>query len=147
MMDAMRAADADRDRVTAALRDEMAIGRITLEEFEERLSGVYAAKTWSDLRALTSDLPVNITFDGEVKSTAPDPRHAPQAGPPMQAMPGEPPVHRGPRFSPFMIIPLVALGIAVAHGAFGALIPMAIIVFLVLGGITRGRRRYHYRTR
>jgi hypothetical protein len=46
-----------------------------------------------------------------------------------------------------MIIPLIALGIAVAHGSFGALIPMAIIVFLVLGGIGRSRRRYHYRMR
>ncbi|HEY3686660.1 MAG TPA: DUF1707 domain-containing protein [Streptosporangiaceae bacterium] len=143
----MRAADADRDRVTAALREEMAVGRITMEEFEERLSGVYAAKTWDDLRALTSDLPVNITFDGEVNAPAAGPMRAPQAGPPMEALPGRPPMRRGPHFAPFMIIPLIGLGIAVAHGAFGALIPIAVIVFLVLGGIGRGRRRYHYRTR
>lgn len=152
-MDGMRAADADRERVAAALREEMAVGRLTMEEFEERISNVYAAKTWDELRAQTSDLPVDITFDGEVRQprpAAPAPGPMAQDGPPLDQRHGGPPAFRGLRFSPFLLIPLVALGIGVAHGAFGALIPMAIIFWIILGsGVRHARRRggYHYRTR
>jgi hypothetical protein len=53
----MRAADADRDRAAEMLRSAAAEGRITFEELDERVSQVYAAKTFADLRAITSDLP------------------------------------------------------------------------------------------
>jgi hypothetical protein len=53
----LRAADADRDRVAEMLRRSAAEGRITFEELDERISQVYAAKTFADLQALTSDLP------------------------------------------------------------------------------------------
>ena len=39
-----RASDADRDR-TAALREHLAVGRLTIEESDERLDQAYAAKT------------------------------------------------------------------------------------------------------
>ena len=54
----MRASDQDRDAVVAVLRDAFTAGRITLDEFEERTSSAYASKTWGELRALTTDLPV-----------------------------------------------------------------------------------------
>ena len=41
---ALRASDADRDRVTAALQAVFAEGRLTMPELEERLAGVYAAR-------------------------------------------------------------------------------------------------------
>ena len=41
----IRASDADRDRTAAALREHLAAGRLTTEEFDERLDKVYAAKT------------------------------------------------------------------------------------------------------
>lgn len=53
----MRASDGDRDKVAAALREHHAEGRLTLDEFNERLELVYLGKTMGDLRKLTVDLP------------------------------------------------------------------------------------------
>lgn len=53
----LRVADADRDRAAEVLRQAAAEGRITFDELDERVSLAYAAKTFADLEALTSDLP------------------------------------------------------------------------------------------
>ena len=53
----MRASDADREAVADALRDAHAEGRLTLEEFEERLDATLAAKTIGELAVVTKDLP------------------------------------------------------------------------------------------
>jgi len=53
----IRASDADRDRTAAALREHLAAGRLTTEEFDERLDKVYAAKTLGELDDLMADLP------------------------------------------------------------------------------------------
>ena len=53
----MRAADADRDQTAELLRRAAAEGRISFEELDERIGRAYAAKTFADLQALTSDLP------------------------------------------------------------------------------------------
>src|SRR5450631_314408 len=55
----LRVADADRERVTLELREHMLAGRLTSEEFEERLGGVYEARTQADLDALRADLPMS----------------------------------------------------------------------------------------
>jgi hypothetical protein len=57
----MRASDADRERVAQILHGALAEGRITMEELEERLTTVYAAKTLSDLVPVTLDLPTSST--------------------------------------------------------------------------------------
>ena len=57
MDDRIRASDADRDRVTAELRDHFAAGRITPGELDERLSAALNAKTFGDLRRIMADLP------------------------------------------------------------------------------------------
>ncbi|MFI0348996.1 DUF1707 domain-containing protein [Actinomadura sp. 9N407] len=54
----MRASDTDRDQVAHILRDAAGDGRLTLEELDDRLSAVYAAKTYAELAPLTRDLPV-----------------------------------------------------------------------------------------
>jgi hypothetical protein len=54
----IRASDQERESVVDVLRDAFTDGRLTLDEFEERTSAAYAAKTWSELQELTSDLPV-----------------------------------------------------------------------------------------
>lgn len=54
----IRASDMDREGVVTILRDAHAEGRLTLEEFDERTSAAYAAKTWGELADLTTDLPV-----------------------------------------------------------------------------------------
>ncbi|MFG1707090.1 DUF1707 domain-containing protein [Nonomuraea sp. M3C6] len=53
----MRASDVDRDRVAAILREHTAQGRITMDEFNERLESLYKSKTYGELAKLTADLP------------------------------------------------------------------------------------------
>ena len=53
----LRASDADRERVAALLREHHAEGRLSAEEFNDRLDAVYDAKTQGDLDALLADLP------------------------------------------------------------------------------------------
>jgi hypothetical protein len=53
----IRASDEDRDRTVALLREHHAAGRLTAEEFNERLDKAYQAKTMGDLDALLADLP------------------------------------------------------------------------------------------
>ncbi|MFB9834931.1 DUF1707 SHOCT-like domain-containing protein [Actinoallomurus acaciae] len=64
----MRASDADRDRVAAALREHCAQGRIDVEELNERLEGVYSAKTLGDLGKVTEDLPEEDLYELPVPS-------------------------------------------------------------------------------
>lgn len=54
---AVRASDADRERVAAILRGAAGQGLLTLAEVDERLAAVYAATYVTDLGPLTSDLP------------------------------------------------------------------------------------------
>ena len=54
---ALRASDADRQRVVAALERHTAAGRLTLDEFAHRVGRVFAAVTHGDLAAVTRDLP------------------------------------------------------------------------------------------
>ncbi|GAA3528982.1 DUF1707 domain-containing protein [Nonomuraea rosea] len=74
----MRASDVDRDRVAAILREHAAQGRITMEEFNERLENVYASKTYGELAKVTVDLPdVDLRHrPAKVASSTP----APQGG-------------------------------------------------------------------
>jgi hypothetical protein len=53
----IRASDDDRDRTAALLREHHAVGRLTPEEFNERLDQAFAAKTLGELDDLLSDLP------------------------------------------------------------------------------------------
>jgi hypothetical protein len=53
---AVRASDADRERVAAALRAAFADGRLTMPELDERLAAAYAAQTDADLVTVTQDL-------------------------------------------------------------------------------------------
>jgi hypothetical protein len=53
----MRVSDSDRDQAAEVLREAAGQGRISLDELDERLESVYAAKTYADLAALTHDLP------------------------------------------------------------------------------------------
>jgi hypothetical protein len=54
---ALRASDGDRERTIAALRDHAAEGRLTLEEFADRMSSAYLARLTTDLDELVRDLP------------------------------------------------------------------------------------------
>ena len=60
---AMRASDDDRERTVDVLRDAFGEGLLTLDEFDERTSAAYAARTWGELRTLTEDLPMQPAFE------------------------------------------------------------------------------------
>jgi hypothetical protein len=53
----IRASDADRDRVASLLREHHAAGRLTAEEFNERMDRALEAKTLGELDELMTDLP------------------------------------------------------------------------------------------
>src|ERR1700751_239433 len=53
----LRASDADRERGANGLREAAGDGRLTMDELDERLDAVYAAKTYAELEPITHDLP------------------------------------------------------------------------------------------
>jgi hypothetical protein len=54
----MRVSDVEREQVVGILREQTGAGRLTLQEFEDRLGEVYAAKTERDLQHVLRELPV-----------------------------------------------------------------------------------------
>jgi hypothetical protein len=52
-----RASDDDRSRVVAELERHTADGRLSLDEFSDRVDQVYRAATHDDLARITGDLP------------------------------------------------------------------------------------------
>jgi hypothetical protein len=55
--DNLRASDADRQRVAEQLKAALDEGRLALDEYDDRLQQVYAAKTYADLKVPLADLP------------------------------------------------------------------------------------------
>src|SRR5919204_4927285 len=68
----MRISDAERDHVASILREAAGDGRLDLEELDERLSAVYAAKTYGDLEPITHDLPTSSSAPSPVAASSPD---------------------------------------------------------------------------
>lgn len=66
----MRVSDAERDRVAEVLREAVAEGRLGLDELDERLTGVYAARTYADFAPLVVDLPGGSAVAGSMSGTA-----------------------------------------------------------------------------
>jgi Domain of unknown function (DUF1707)/2TM domain len=72
----LRVGDAERGRVVDQLADHHAAGRLTLEEFEERMAAAWTARTGADLEVLVRDLPA-----------APRPPRRPATGPGVRLRP------------------------------------------------------------
>ena len=53
----MRASSADRERAVDVLKAGFTEGRLTQDEYNDRMGRAYAARTYGDLAALTADLP------------------------------------------------------------------------------------------
>ncbi len=66
----IRASDAERERSIALLRDAVSDGRLTLEEFSDRLGLAQAARTDQDLASLGRDLPDNSAASGDSGAVA-----------------------------------------------------------------------------
>ena len=107
----IRASDQDRDAVVATLRDAYTAGRLTLEEFDERMAAAYASRTWGELRKLTEDLPAQPILGADVPG-----RHLPAttlpAHPPRANGSVPPPAPR--RRRPVAFFPVVALWLVLA---------------------------------
>ena len=105
-----RASDEDRSRTAAALGEHYAAGRLTLEEFQERLDKTYAAATLGELDRLMADLP------GTDLSRLPE-RRAPA---PVQVPAGGSALARRAAWRFWFAISVVALVIWLLGGASGA---------------------------
>lgn len=73
----VRASDADRERIVEQLRQHTAEGRLTMDEFDQRMSAAYEAKTYGDLAQLTRDLPVDLGARSKGVGGVPPWRHTP----------------------------------------------------------------------
>jgi len=54
----MRASDEDRDRTITLIREAYTEGRLTNDEFQQRMEQAQHSRTYGELAALTTDLPV-----------------------------------------------------------------------------------------
>lgn len=144
--DPIRASDADREAVVATLREAYTAGRLTLDEFDERVTAAYAGRTWGELRTLTEDLPVRPLLGADLPdfqqpaSAAlvpvrphPDPEPADEASPPVGPSSRRRPVA--------FLIPLAVWTLLVVHGTAGPEIVFLIIVLFTIGTIMASIRR------
>jgi TM2 domain-containing membrane protein YozV len=86
--DGLRIGTAEREAAVRILSDHMSEGRLTLEEYEERVAVALEARTQADLKPLFTDLPPpHPAF-----MMAPPPMLPPPTGPPMYYPPAPPPM-------------------------------------------------------
>ena len=150
-----RIGDAERDRAVELLREHMAQGRLTTEEFDERLSAALTARTSLDLDPLFTDLP-GPRPGQEVSTTSavPTPPWSPATPVPGPAGASAPvPSAAGPR-NPLLAgltagawpITLLLL-FALPHGwdNFWWLIFIPIVISSVFGKNTHDRREHERR--
>lgn len=143
--DPIRASDADREVVVDTLREAYMAGRLTHDEFDERMSAAYAGRTWGDLRQLTTDLPSQPLLGTDV------PVHdlAPSAGPASLTRPGQetdPELDSAPmparRRPVAILIPLAVWTLLVVHASVTpGVVFLLIAVFAVISIMASIRRR------
>lgn len=161
--DELRIGDAEREHTMAALREHYALGRLTHEEFEERLDQTLAAKTSGDLAAVSADLPGESRDTHGYREPAPqqwhdymgDHRQMHLAHRQMRhemhlKMREERRAwaqrrhhgHRGPGPLPFLLIIGLVFGIA-----FGGFAVLKVLFFVWIAAMVFGaiHRRHHYR--
>ncbi len=74
----MRASDRDRQEVVDRLRGAVEDGRVTMDEYMQRMALAYQAVTFGDLAPLQADLPATGSVQGH-EPDAPRPLAAPRA--------------------------------------------------------------------
>jgi hypothetical protein len=141
--DLIRASDVDREAVVTTLREAYTAGRLTLDEFDERMAAAYAGRTWGDLRALTADLPVQPVLgtdipDRQPSSAAALPSYSPEPEPSQEPRPPVGP----PRRSPVAIlIPIAVWTLLVVHGSVEPGVVFLLIAVFALVSIMASIRR------
>ena len=122
----VRIGDAERDRAIASLGDHFAAGRLTAEEFDQRMDQALKARFNEDLEPLFADLP--RTVEPDVQSNA---NRRPDLHLAWSAM--------------LWMAPLIVIFAVVAAVVLSA--PWLVWVFLwvfLITGLFRRRRRYYY---
>ncbi|MEY9845734.1 DUF1707 and DUF4190 domain-containing protein [Streptacidiphilus sp. MAP5-3] len=94
---AMRAAQADRERTVDVLKAAFAEGRLSSEEYSDRVGAAQSAQTYGQLAALVQDLPVG-PMPTPMSSPLPSAFTAPPALP--YAYPGPPQAYAPPYWPP-----------------------------------------------
>ena len=141
----IRASDQERESVVDILRDAFTDGRLTFDEFEERTAAAYAAKTWAQLRELTSDLPAqpelgtdlstDLDIDLGDRPQAPVPRLVPAPVRPHRSGGGRP-------FDRLLPVLCVWILISAAAGSLDLVAALCIVfVFALAFRIGSGGRR------
>jgi hypothetical protein len=63
----LRVSDSEREQLAGELREHMLAGRLSSDEFEERVAKAYQARTRAQLDELKTDLPMGVaTLQGEL---------------------------------------------------------------------------------
>jgi Domain of unknown function (DUF1707) len=119
----IRASDADRDRVTSMLREHHAAGRLTAEEFHDRMDRALEARTLGELDELMADLPAIDLYQLPDASLRRAPPHLGQS-----LLPADPGGGSPARFAPGT----VAMGVWAA--VTSALIAIWAVAAVVGGG-------------
>ena len=150
----IRASDQDRDVVVSALREAFTAGRLTLEEFDERMTAAYASRTWGELRKLTDDLPSQPVLGADVPDGPGGPGGPCGPGRPGRALPAPPaPAHPSRpggqlppadrrRARPVAFFPLIALWIvlALATQSAHAIVGPGVVLVIALVFVSLARR-------
>jgi hypothetical protein len=123
----LRVSDADRDHAAGELSEHFQAGRLTQDEFDERVGKAISARTRGDLAELLADLPATRPADG---------LPAARSGPPVRSGLS----WTGPLIAMVAVIAaLTAVSAAAAgHGYWGPPWPLFLIAFFVLRGRARG---------
>ena len=130
----IRASDSDREDVVEILREAYSTGRLTMTEFDERTTAAFAAKTWGELRQLTSDLPQQA----KLELSHPEPDRSAATSPPRPLPAGR----SRRRLSPMLPILMIWLTVALTTGHPAAFIPV-LVVLLILVRLTSGGGHGH----
>jgi hypothetical protein len=122
----VRIGDAERDRAVASLGDHFAAGRLTAEEFDQRMDQALKARFNEDLEPLFADLPRTVEPDVQSNSNR------------------RPDLHLAWSAMLWMA-PLIVIFAVVAAVVLSA--PWLVWIFLwvfLITGLFRRRRRYYY---
>jgi hypothetical protein len=128
-VEGLRASDRDRDHAAQQLREHFAAGRLTEDEFNERVQEAYRARTQHQLQALLTELPALPLSTQQLKAELAERRHHLQRRLLQEA---------GGAATPFFICTIIWA----ATGAQGTFWPAFVAIPLILLIVRNGWRLY-----
>ena len=116
-LDNLRVSEADREDASARLAEHYSTGRLSDDDYYERLDAVWSAKVRADLEMLFTDLP--------------------------RSTPQQPQVVRRPRRGRPRVLPLVACFLLVAIGLMVMGVPWWVFAAIAVGALLFRKGRHH----